>query len=94
MKLQVAWTSRLKLRAEGERLRAEADRFWAEADRFWADADRLWAKGERLRADADRLWAEAIIEVYGNIRIEWKFRDGVVDCHLETGEIFRGDQSL
>ena len=66
VKLQNAWTARLKLRAEGSK---------------------LWAEG-------DRLLAEAILEAHGNITLEWKERGDVLDCYLETGETFRGDQPI
>ena len=73
VKLQNAWTARLKLRAEGAKLRAE---------------------GDKLRAEGAKLWAEVIIEVHGNITLEWTWRGDVEVCTLGTGETFRGDQPL
>ena len=55
-----------------------------------AEGDKLWAEGNKLRAEGDKLWAEGILEVYGNIQLEWKWRAEKNDyaCELETGEIF------
>ena len=64
------WKLRLKLRAEGDKLCAEGAK--------------LRAEGDKLRAEGDKLWAEAILEVHGNIKIEWTGKG----CKLETGEVF------
>ena len=94
VKLQNAWTARLKLWAEGAKLRAEGAKLRAEGDKLWAEGAKLRAEGDKLRAEGDKLWAEMIIAVHGNITLEWKWRGDVWDCHLGTGEIFRGDQPL
>ena len=76
--LSFVWGLRLKLRAEGSKL--------------WAEGCKLRAEGDKLQAEGNKLWAEAIIEVYGNIKLEWKnYNLGKQDyeCHLETGEIFK-----
>ena len=73
MKLALQWTTRLKLRAEG---------------------DKLWAEGDKLRAEGDKLWVEAIIKSYGNITLEWKWRGSVLDCALENGDVYRGDEEI
>ena len=78
--LKIAWESRAKLMAEGAKLMAEGDKLRAEGDKLWAEGDKLWA--------------EAILEVHGNIKLEWKYRDGAMDCHLDTGEVFRGDDAI
>ena len=62
--LNFIWKLRLSLRAEGDKLREEGAKLIAEGDK-------LWAEGAKLRAEGDRLWAEAVIEVYGNVAIEW-----------------------
>ena len=80
VKLQNAWTARLKLRAEADKLRAEGDKLRAEGAKLWTEGDKLWA--------------EVIIEVHGNITLKWTWRGDVLDCYLETGETFRGDQPL
>ena len=74
--LSFIWKIRLKLRAEGDKLRAEGNK--------------LWAEGDKLRAEGDKLWAEAILEIYGNITVQWKWRKEKNDstCILETGEVF------
>ena len=90
--LNFIWGIRLKLRAEGDKLRAEGDKLRAEGDKLRAEGDKLWAEGDKFRAEGDKLWAEAILEVYGNIKIEWKNWDSKkqeYECHLENGEIFR-----
>ena len=77
LSLSFIWNIRLSLRAEGDKLWAEGSKLWAEGSKLRAEGDKLWAEG-------DKLWAEAILEVYGNIKIEW-IND---DCYLETGEVF------
>jgi len=81
-----------KLRAEGNKLRAEGNKLRAEGNKLRAEGNKLWAEGDKLRAEGNKLWAEGILEVYGNIKLEWKNYDvGKQDyeCHLETGEIFK-----
>ena len=59
---------------------------------IWKIRLQLWAEGSKLRAEGDKLWAEGILEVYGNIELEWKNWDSQkqdYECHLETGEIFK-----
>jgi len=83
--LNFIWGIRLKLRAEGDKLRAEGNKLWAEGDK-------LYAEGNKLRAEGNKLWSEAIIEVYGNIKLEWKNwneEHKTYECHLETGEVFK-----
>ena len=78
LNLDFIWRINLGFRAEGNKLRAEGNKLWAEGDKLWAEGSKLWA--------------EAILEVYGNIRIEWKNwnkEKNNYECHLETGEIFR-----
>ena len=101
MKLKIRWQERLRLRAEGDKLRAEGDKLWAEGDRLRAESDRLraegdklWAEGNKLRAEGDKMWAEGVIEIYGDIILEWKRRGDVLDCHLENGDVYRGDDPL
>mgnify|MGYP001608758737 CR=1 FL=1 len=86
------WKVRLSLYAEGNKLRAERDKLYAEGDKLYAEGDKLRAEGNKLRAEGNKLWAEAVIEVYGNIKLEWKNWDSKTqsyECHLETGEVFR-----
>jgi hypothetical protein len=57
-----------------------------------AEGDKLRAEGDKLWAEGDKLWAEAILEVHGNIKLEWKNYDSKKDDferHLETGEVFK-----
>ena len=72
LKLSFIWGIRKKLWAEGDKLRAEGEKLRAEGDK-------LWAEGEKL-------WAEAVIEVYGNIKMEWILKSEKSDyqCKLET----------
>jgi len=86
------WAEGNKLRAEGDKLRAEGDKLWAEGDKLRVEGNKLWAEGNKLRAEGDKLWAEGILEVYGNIKLEWKNYSSEKqdsECHLETGEVFR-----
>jgi hypothetical protein len=80
-----------KLWAEGDKLRAEGNKLRAEGNKLRAEGDKLRAEGNKLRAEGNKLWAEGIIEVYGNIKLEWKNYNEKYQsygCHLETGEIF------
>jgi hypothetical protein len=87
-----------KLREEGEirkatsGLSAEQSKLSAESYKLFAEADRLWAEVSIRRAEGDKLWTQAILEAYGDIKLEWKnFSDEKLDyeCHLQTGEVFR-----
>jgi len=77
--LKFVWRYRLALKAEG--------------DKLWAEGSKLRAEGSKLWAEGDKLWAEAIIETYGNIKLEWKYNEAHKDyeCHLENGEVFSFD---
>ena len=44
-----------------------------------------WKHRLKLCAEGDKLWAEAVIEVHGNITMEWK---SPTHCVLGTGEEF------
>ena len=81
--LAVAWKKRANLLAEGDKL-------WAEGDKLRAEVAKLWAEGAKLRAEGDKLWACAIIEIKGNIKIDWEYVSEKNDyrCRLETGEVF------
>ena len=97
--LQVAWNKRLQLRTEGDKFWTEGSKLCDEVDKLWdagpqlyaegfklrAEGFKLRAKGSRLRAEGGKLWSEAILEVHGNIKLEWKGQE----CHLETGEVFK-----
>lgn len=52
--------------------------------------DKLRAEGSKLWAEGNKLWAEAILQVHGNIKLEWKnWSELGYECHLETGEVFK-----
>ena len=90
--LNFIWKLRLLFRAKGDKLRAEGDKLRAEGDKLRAEGNKLWAEGDKLWAEGGKLWAEAIIEVYGNIKLEWRNYSSEkkdYECHLETGEIFK-----
>ena len=76
LSLSFIWEIRIKLKAQGSKLCAEGAK--------------LKAEGAKLKAEGDKLWAEAILEVYGNIKLEWKYVPGKENyaCKLETGEVF------
>ena len=50
----------------------------------WSARLKLRAEGAKLWAEGAKLWAEKIIEAYGNIQIEWRYRDGGYDCWLDV----------
>jgi hypothetical protein len=56
----------------------------------WQERAKLRAEGDKLRAEGDKLWAEAILEIKGNILIQWIWVPEKKDykCKLETGEEF------
>mgnify|MGYP001608698108 CR=1 FL=1 len=92
LSLNFVWGIRSKLRAEGNKLRADADKLYAEGNKLYAEGDKLNAEGDKLYAEGDKLWAEAILELYGNIKLEWKNWDAEkksYECHLENGEVFK-----
>ncbi len=104
LKLSFVWGLRLKLRSEGNKLWAEGEKLWAEGEKLsaegeklsaegeklWAEGDKLWAEGNKLWAEGNKLWAEGILEAYGNITLEWQYREAKLDfaCVLENGEVF------
>jgi len=63
---------------------------WEKRANLWAEGAKLEAEGAKLRAEGAKLWAEAIIEVKGNIKIEWEWISEKENyrCKLETGEVF------
>ena len=56
------------------------------------EGDKLRAEGSKLWAEGDKLWAEAIIEAYGNIKIEWSWQFDYGECTLENGDRYDADQ--
>ena len=84
--LKRIWNRRLKLFAEGNKLYAEGNKLFAESNKLRAEGYKLDVEGDKLNAEGDKLWADAILEVHGNIKMEW-MPNG--DCKLETGEIFK-----
>jgi hypothetical protein len=93
LKLHDAWSKRLKLRAEGDKLMDEGHKLWAEGDelraegnKLWAEGSKLWAEGSKLRAEGNKLWAEAILDAYGNVRLEWSWESDHGECTLENGD--------
>jgi len=86
------WAEANKLWAEGNKLCAEGSKLCAEGSKLWAEGNKLCAEGSKLWAEGNKLWAEAILEVYGNIKMEWEnynVEKKDYECHLETGEIFK-----
>ena len=52
---------------------------WKLRLRLRAEGDKLWAEGDKLRAEGDKLWAEGVIEVHGNVLIEWTGTSCIVE---------------
>ena len=63
--LDFIWQRRLKL--------------WAEVNKLLAEGDKLRAEGNKLRAEGNKLWEEAILEVYGDIKLQWLRRADIPD---------------
>ena len=82
--LRKQWDERLRLRAEGDKLYSEGDKLYAEGNKLHAEGDKLYAEGRKL-------WACAILEIFGNITLEWLYRDGGMDCLLGNGELYKHD---
>ena len=83
-KILATWKERNKLRAEGNKL-------WAEGYKLWAEGNKLWAEGNKLRAEGEILFLAAVLEVYGNIPLEWKKwnrKNASYECHLSNGEVY------
>ena len=67
---------------------------WELRLKLWAESSKLWAEGRKLRAEGDIAILSAIVEVYGNIKIEWKNWNEKHDSnelHLENGIVFGFD---
>ena len=67
-------------------------KIWAAGDKMRAAGDKIWAEGDKMKAEGNKIWAEAILEVYGNIKTEWKNYNAEkndYECHLRTGEVFK-----
>lgn len=85
-KLVEAWKARAAKIAEGDKL-------WAEGSKLFANGSKLRAEARKLRAEGDKLWAEgniawftAVIEVHGDIEIEWL--PGDCSFRLGNGEVY------
>ena len=63
--MDVAWSLRNKLHAEGSKLRAEGNKLHAEANKLHAEANKLYAEGDKLYAEGDLAWAHSIIITHG-----------------------------
>lgn len=92
------WAEGYKFRVEGDKLLAKDGKIWAEGDRLLAEGDKLQSEGYKLQsegnkllAEGNKIWAESILEVFGNIKLEWKnFHNDKksYECHLENGEVY------
>jgi hypothetical protein len=63
-RLVAAWAERRKLWAECDKLRAVSVNFGVVSVKFRAE-------GVKLRAEGDLGWAQAILDVLGNVPVEW-----------------------
>ena len=94
LKLLFVWKKRLKLRAECRKLYVENKKLYAEDKKLYVKCDILWARGDILWVRGSKLWVEAILNIYGNIIIEWKNwnkKHQSYECHLENGEVYGFD---
>ena len=83
-KILATWKERNKLWAEGDKL-------WAEGYKLRAEGYKLWAESDKLRAEGDIMFLAAVVEVYGNIPLEWKNwndKHKSHECHLSNGEVY------
>ena len=78
---------------ETEREKAERRLSIEDTDKLkvaWEKRINLWAEGSKLRAEGDKLWAEAIIEIKGNIIVEWKNYSSIIRAIQNAGVKKRG----
>jgi hypothetical protein len=68
----IAWQTRFKLRAEGDKL-------YAEGNKLCAEGDKLRAEGNKLYTEGDITFINAVIEHYGNVVITWQADACTVD---------------
>ena len=67
-------------------------KLYAEGDKLYAEGKKLYAEGDKLYAEGDIIWIGAIIEAFGNIKLEWKNFDKKYqsyECHLGNGLVFK-----
>ena len=80
------------IHTKGRDMKLKLHAAWSQRLKLWAEGDKLWAEGSKLWAEGDKLWAEAIIEAYGNIKIEWSWKFDHGECTLENGDRYDADQ--
>ena len=86
------WDYRRKFRERANNLEAESNKLFAESEKLKLEIIRLREEGCNLRAEGNKIWREALIETYGDMKIEWKNFDPQkqdYECHLENGEVFK-----
>lgn len=67
---------------------------WNKRLKLRTEGDKLWAEGGKLWAEGDKLWAESILEIHGDIVLEWRnwnTKHQSYECHLENGEVYGFD---
>ena len=76
-------------KASRTRYETEVSLLYAKSHVMYAKADKIWAECRRLEAEAEKQWCDAILNVYGNVTINWQ-RAGS-ECLLEIvkTEIFK-----
>jgi len=79
-----AWNERCKILAEGRKRYAEGGRLCAEGHKLCAEGHKLQAEGRKLHAEGRKIFINKVIEVHGNIKIEWKGDS----YHLDNGEMY------
>ncbi|OQA38461.1 MAG: hypothetical protein BWY51_00927 [Parcubacteria group bacterium ADurb.Bin316] len=86
------WNKGTKLQSKAKKLWIKNNNFTAKNNKLRAEARKFWAESDKLYAEADILWTSAVLEVYGNIEMEWKNlsrKKQDYECHLENGEVFK-----
>lgn len=85
-----AWAGTAEADALWSQLKDTANTLHSHAAALKGRADTLLAWTTTTKAHVDTLWCRAVLKVHGDIPMEWTYRDGALDCRLETGEVFRG----
>ncbi|MHB0965301.1 MAG: hypothetical protein ACYC36_02495 [Bellilinea sp.] len=78
VKLDTAWTERLKLRAEGARLHAEGAKLYAEGAKLYAEGNKLHAEGAKRYAEGAKRYAEGDL-VFINAVITQAGKDALIE---------------
>lgn len=72
-KLQQAWKRQLALRQKSQQKYREALRLYRPKhhDDDYARTEMIESEGDLIDAKADLLWTRAVMDIYGDVKVEW-----------------------